>query len=135
MDSESEAVFELYRRFLQELLARVLAAVDQGPSGPERVVRAVTAYWDASFEHRALRRRVLAAITSAEAEERAERLAQPFFLILRSELLGLGVADADALADRIYRGARSIALQETEDDRRDDPARRALLHGLQLPAA
>lgn len=130
--AESETVFELYRSFLRELLGKVIDAMEQGPPGPQRVARGVVAYWDASFERRELRRRMLAAITSAAAEERAERLAQPFYLIIRSELLTLRVPEPEAAAERIYRGARTLALQETQDDRRDAAARGAFLHTLDL---
>lgn len=132
MVSDSGTTLELYKSLLRELLGKVIDAMEQGPPGPERVQRGLTAYWDASFERRELCRRVHAALGSTKAEAQAQRLAQPFYLIIRSELLTLRVADPDTVAEHIYRNARSIALREAQADQPDLAARSIFLKALNL---
>jgi hypothetical protein len=131
-NTESEPVLEQYKRFLQDLLGKVIEAMERAAPGPERVRDGLTAYWDASLAQRELRLQVLAAISSASLQQRAQRLAQPFYLIIRSELLGHGLAQPDAAADRIYSGARELARQEAEQGRPDAGARQTFIAGLEM---
>jgi|SRR5581483_3504633 len=114
---------DLHKQFLQLVLQDVMQVLASGEPSPQRLVRALEAYWASCLRHRHRRVAVQAAVAGTSFEDAVEPLGRPFRLMLQAELAPMKGADTEQLAQWIYDEARAIAVDEATTGE-PEPARR-----------
>jgi hypothetical protein len=122
-----EAAIAEHRRFLQEILAEVLAILDVGSASDERLIAALIAYWDACLARRDCRLAVIEATRGTAYEKSVEPMGKPFLMMVRGELLPRRGSAADAAALHVYDQARLIAVAEARTGSADPAERERLM--------
>lgn len=103
---------EMHKQFLQLILQDVMQILATGEPSPQRLVRALEAYWASCLRHRHRRVEVQAAVAGTSLEDAVEPMGRPFRLMLQAELAPLKRREAPQLAQWIYDEARAIAVDE-----------------------
>ena len=115
---ETKAALDLHRRFLQDVLADVMPILSTGERSPERLIKALTAYWEACFARRAQRKKILTLALEAQISPLIEPLGRPFFHMVLSELWTIDDSVRNTLASTVYNDARAVAVSEANLDKR-----------------
>lgn len=118
---------EMHKQFLQLILKDVMQVLATGEPSPQRLVRALEAYWDSSLKHRDRRVTVQGAVAGTAVADAVEPMGRPFRLMLQAELAPTKRKAAAVLAQQIYEEARAIALNEANAGKPDPASRRALI--------
>ncbi|HEY1077017.1 MAG TPA: hypothetical protein VGE51_10055 [Fontimonas sp.] len=101
-----------YLLYLRDIVDCITNAMTGLPAGPRRLFVAVEAFWEACYQRRADRLRMLEAAEQTQTQAHLDALSEIFTRMLEVELRACGALRPDELAGSLLSEVRDVARAE-----------------------